>query len=127
MNLGWKTILGGVLLALGQIAGAAIADCPVEEWIPWLKWISGLFNAAGMVIGAIGVSSKVATATNLGVGAVNQLNYRLREAIGKQRIVVQEKVIEKRIPYIVKRLEDGDVVKIKRLDGKTEVLIPSEK
>jgi hypothetical protein len=127
MNLGWKTILGGALLAAGQIAGAAITDCPVEAWVPWLKWLAGLLNASGLVIGAIGVSSKVSTATNLGVDAVNNLNYQLREAIGKQKMVVQEKVIEKRVPYIVKRIEDGDIVKIKRAaDGKTEILMPSD-
>lgn len=120
MNLGWKTILGGILLAAGQVMGAAITDCPVEAWVPWLKWLAGLFNAGGMVFGAIGVSSKVATATNLGVNAVNAMNQQIKEVANIQRSIAQD--TEKRIPYIAKVINDGDVVKIKRADGKVEVI-----
>ena len=122
MGLGWKMILGGALLALGQIMGAAITDCPVEAWVPWLKWFAGLFNAAGMVLGAVGVSSKVATATNLGVSAVNAMNKQVRDALSTQKTIVQNQVVEKRIPYIAKIINEGDMVKIKRSDGKIETL-----
>jgi len=122
MGLGWKMILGGALLALGQIMGAAITDCPVEAWVPWLKWFAGLFNAAGMVLGAVGVSSKVATATNLGVGAVNAMNKQVRDALSNQKMVVQNQIVEKRIPYIAKIINEGDMVKIKRSDGKIETI-----
>ena len=126
MDLGWKTILGASLLAVGQIFGAAISDFPIQAWIPWMKWASGFFNAAGMIIGAVGISSKVATSSNLNVAAITDLNVRLREAIGKQKIVVQEK--EKRVPYIVRQVSPGDIIKIKKSSGEIEtILTPDDK
>ena len=122
MGLGWKMILGGALLALGQIMGAAITDCPVEAWVPWLKWFAGLFNAAGMVLGAVGVSSKVATATNLGVDAVNKMSQQMQRSIRDNQPTIKIQEVEKRIPYIAKIINEGDMVKIKRSDGKIETL-----
>jgi hypothetical protein len=125
MGLGWKMILGGVLLALGQIMGAAITDCPVEAWIPWFKWLAGLFNAAGMVFGAVGVSSKVATATNYITRSLDLSRSVISNAVTAQsqgRSEVIERVIEKRIPYIAKIINEGDMVKIKRSDGKIETV-----
>lgn len=121
MNLGWKTILGGALIAAGQIFGAAAVDFPIASWIIWFKWASNFCTAAGSVFAAIGVSSKVANATNIGVDAVNKLNYQLKEAIGKQRIVIQEK--EKRIPYIVKQVNPGDIIKVKKPSGEVETIL----
>ena len=122
MSLGWKTILGGALLAAGQIMGAAITDCPVEAWVPWMKWFAGLFNAAGMVLGAVGISSKVATSTNLGVDAVNKMSQQMQRSIRDHQPTIKIQEVEKRIPYIAKIINEGDMVKIKRSDGKIETL-----
>jgi hypothetical protein len=120
MDLGWKTIAGGVLIGLGQLASAAITDCPVPTWVPWLKWFSGLFNAGGVVLGAVGISSKVATVTNSITRALDINRDVIANAVGKQRTVVQQ--VEKRVPYIVRKLEPGDSVEIKKPDGSTNKL-----
>jgi hypothetical protein len=112
MNLGWKTITGAILLGLAQIMSAAITDCPVPEWVPWLKWLSSLFNASGMVLAGIGVSSKVATAVNSVTSVMEENQRSLTKGLSAQRFV--EKVIEKRIPYIVKRLGPGDELMVRQ-------------
>lgn len=122
MGLGWKVILGGALLAAGQICAAAVTDCPVESWVPWMKWFAGIFNAAGMVLGAVGVSSKVATATNLGVDAVNKMSQQMQRSIKDNQSTIKIQEVEKRIPYIAKVINEGDLVKIKRSDGKIETI-----
>jgi len=112
MNLGWKTIVGASLIALGQIASAGIADCPVPAWIPWLKWLSGWFTAAGAVFAGVGVSGKIANAVNIIVNSMSSHQEGLTKALEQQKII--EKVVTKRVPYIVKQLGPEEEIVIKK-------------
>lgn len=111
MGLGWKVIAGAIFLGIGQLAGALVADCPVPAWVPWLKWLASGFNAAGMVVGGIGVSSKVANAVNNVTSSLNAGNQIVAKAMKEQKFV--DRVIEKRVPYIVKQLGPNDEIIVK--------------
>jgi hypothetical protein len=112
MGLGWKVIAGAICLGVGQLLSALITDCPVPAWVPWIKWFSGGFNACGMVLAGIGVSSKVATAVNTVTNSVASSQRAMSKAMGEQKFI--EKVIEKRVPYIVKRLGPNDELMVKK-------------
>lgn len=112
MQLGWKVITGTALLAAAQLFSAAMTDCPVPTWIPWLKWFSGLLNAGGLVLTGVGISSKVANATNNVVESLNRNNANTIRAMGDQKFV--EKVIERKVPYVVRRLGPDDEVMIRK-------------
>jgi hypothetical protein len=111
MTLGWKTIAGTIVLGIGQLLGVAITDCPILEWIPYMKWLSGIFNAFGMILTGIGLSSKIATATNSMVNSVAEGNRVVSKAMKEQKFI--DRVIEKRIPYIVKRLGPDEEIIVK--------------
>lgn len=111
MTLGWKVITGAVLLGIGQLLSAGMVDCPIPTWVPWLKWLSGMCNAAGAVIGGVGVSSKVMTVTNILTNAMTENRNVMTKSLSEQKFV--EKVIERKVPYIVKRLGPDDEIMVK--------------
>jgi hypothetical protein len=112
MQLGWKVITGTALLAAAQLFSAAMTDCPIPAWIPWLKWLSGLMNAGGLVLTGVGLSSKVATATNNVVESLNRNNVNTLRALGDQKFI--DRIIERKVPYVVKRLGPEDEVMIRK-------------
>lgn len=113
MNLGWKVITGTIMLAVAQLFSAAMTDCPIPAWIPWLKWLSGLCNAGGMVLAGVGISSKFATATNSVTNTLMHNQQITTKALSEQK-VMERVVVEKQVPYVVKRLGPDDDIIIRR-------------
>lgn len=112
MGLGWKVIAGAICLGMGQLFGAAVTDCPVPSWVPWLKWFGTLFNAGGMVLAGIGVSSKVAGAVNTVTKTMQRNQTIMLKGLSDQKFV--ERVVEKQIPYVVKRLGPLDEIMVRK-------------
>jgi hypothetical protein len=58
-----KTKAGAILIALGIAVYQTVELCPMESWIPWIKYIGSLVTAAGTALGIVGLGGKVDRAT----------------------------------------------------------------
>lgn len=54
----WKTTTGAVLAFIGIVLTAATQECPVPEWVPWIKWLSSILAASGVALGMVGIASR---------------------------------------------------------------------
>jgi len=64
MNImGGKTKAGAVILALGVAIYQTVELCPVDAWVPWIKYVGSLVAAAGGALGLVGIGGKVDKAT----------------------------------------------------------------
>lgn len=61
--LGGKTKTGAVILVVGVAIYQTVDLCPIESWVPWIKWLGSIVTVAGGALGIVGIGTKVDRAT----------------------------------------------------------------